>query len=82
MTRPVELHLEPGSARRITVAGRDIAHLVADVHVTHRAGGLPVVTLQLVALQAAVRGDARVELGAGDRAVLVELGWTPPQEET
>lgn len=75
--RCVRLDLTGAGTGSVVVDGRDIAHLVRAVSLDAAVGELPVVRLELPTMANAAL-DARVEVGAETRVLLLELGWAPP----
>lgn len=68
----------------VEVDGRDISSAVSKVRISAAAGHVTEVelTLPIIELEAVGDDKAKVFLAAGCHDLLVQLGWTPPAEET
>ena len=68
-----------GNAGTLVVDGRDISHFTRRLLLTTGVGEVTRLELELLPTKgAAVFADAEVSIGEETAALLVRLGWTPP----
>jgi len=66
---------------RVELNGNDISSALTGVRLCLDAGAMPTATLDICAWEIPVDLDqVRIEIPARTQALLVELGWTPPQD--
>jgi hypothetical protein len=66
----------------VAVDGKQIEDIVTSMRLeVHKAGEPPTLTIDFISTADYI-GTARVELEEQTKALLKQLGWTPPEEET
>lgn len=67
---------------RIELDGKDIGNATTGATLRLEPGVIPRLELDLAILEAAdFTGEVRVHIPAATREVLIDLGWTPPEED-
>ncbi len=82
MVGPSKLHVSGGPRRLdVTLDGQEIGNALTGVTVTLGSGQFPTAELHAAILTADVDGEmVVVKLPEATRALLVQLGWTPPPD--
>ena len=66
----------------VVIDGLDVSSSVRAYDLHAEVGKIPVLVLDLLPFDRSVSGQAHVRVPDKTRAVLVQLGWTPPEEVT
>lgn len=82
VTTEVNLTFGPTGRGHIEIGGHDISHMVTAVNLHAYGHGAPIIQLDLaIRRRAAYAGPAQVLLDDATRDALIDLGWTPPDNQ-
>lgn len=74
-TARLSLHSRGGA---VEIGGNDVSHAVRGVRLEQTAGSPPRITLDILVYETDIDGEAEVNIPEATAALLVTLGWVPP----